>query len=176
MRADARRNRQRILDVAGEAFTVDGTGVSLDEIARRAGVGAGTVHRHFPTKEALLDAVVADHLKRLHDTAAEALTAQEPGAALFGFLRHMIETAGPKQELTQVLTESGATTSEETAQAAAGLRAAFDALLCRAQQAGAVRGDLDAVAVQAVVAGAVAAVRHSARPDVGAVILECLRP
>src|SRR4051812_33086646 len=65
LRADARRNRERVLRTAQQLFATEGLGISLDEIARRAGVGPGTVHRHFPTKEALYLAVAIDQLRRL---------------------------------------------------------------------------------------------------------------
>ena len=68
-RADAQRNRAKILAAAGEAFAVDGPDVPLDAVAALAGVGAGTVHRHFPTKESLIAAVVAARLERLADRA-----------------------------------------------------------------------------------------------------------
>ena len=64
MRADAARNRARVLEVAYETFAAEGLSVPIDEIARRAGVGAGTVYRHFPTKEALFPAVIDDRVRR----------------------------------------------------------------------------------------------------------------
>jgi AcrR family transcriptional regulator len=78
LRADARRNRARVLEAAQEAFTAEGLSVPLDEIARRAGVGAGTVYRHFPTKEALFEAVVVHRIQGLTE---DALTrAQQAGS------------------------------------------------------------------------------------------------
>ena len=68
MRADAARNRARVLEVAYETFAADGLSVPIDEIARRAGVGAGTVYRHFATKEALFHAVVKDRMQHLVDS------------------------------------------------------------------------------------------------------------
>lgn len=67
VRADAARNRARVLEVAYQTFAADGLSVPVDEIARRAGVGAGTVYRHFPTKEALFQAVIADRMHRIID-------------------------------------------------------------------------------------------------------------
>jgi AcrR family transcriptional regulator len=90
-RADARRNRDRILRTAQRLFAAEGLGVSLDEIARHAGVGPGTVHRHFPAKEALYLAVAIDQLKRLV-TEAEALAATGDPAALFTLLSRMMAT------------------------------------------------------------------------------------
>src|ERR1700733_7582837 len=91
LRADARRNRDRVLAAARELFAADGLGVSLDEIARRAGVGPGTVHRHFPAKEALYLAVAIDQLEQLV-AEAEVLGASGDPAALFTLLSRMMAT------------------------------------------------------------------------------------
>ena len=80
LRADARRNRERILAAATAAFAADGLSVPLDEIARRAGVGPGTLYRHFPAKEALWEAVLHDRLQRLADEAEALHRAARPGA------------------------------------------------------------------------------------------------
>src|SRR5215813_9827987 len=90
LRADAARNRARVLEVAYDTFAADGLSVPIDEIARRAGVGAGTVYRHFPTKEELFRAVVDDRIRRIIDAGRALLTAGEPGEALFTFLRSMV--------------------------------------------------------------------------------------
>src|SRR5438477_608789 len=89
LRADARRNRERVLRAAQQAFATEGLGVSLDEIARRAGVGPGTVHRHFPAKEALYLAVATDMLQQLV-AEAQALAAAGDPAALFTLLSQMM--------------------------------------------------------------------------------------
>src|SRR3954447_4416845 len=80
-RADARRNRQRVLEAAESAFAGEGISVPIDEIARRAGVGAGTVYRHFPTKDALLHAILAIRVERMTEEAHAAARAPDPGAA-----------------------------------------------------------------------------------------------
>ena len=90
VRADAARNRARVLEVAYETFAADGLSVPIDEIARRAGVGAGTVYRHFPTKEALFQAVIADRMRHLIDDGRALLESERPGQALFTFLRSMV--------------------------------------------------------------------------------------
>ena len=82
LRADARRNRKRVLRTAQQMFATQGLGVSLDEIARRAGVGPGTVHRHFPAKEALYLAVATDQLHQLAEQAEALAAADDPAAAL----------------------------------------------------------------------------------------------
>lgn len=170
LRADAQRNRQRILDAARTAFGSDGPGVSLDEIARRAGVGPGTVHRHFPAKEALIDAVLVQHLRELAEQARAA-------GELLPFLRGLIAESAAKQDLADALTGAGGVPSPTAEAAARDLRDAFAGLLRRAQKSGLVRADVDAEDVQAVVIGAVAAQRH--RGDSGRVaelVLDGLRP
>ena len=90
LRADAARNRARVLEVAYDIFAAEGLSVPIDEIARRAGVGAGTVYRHFPTKEDLFRAVVEDRSRRIVDDGRALLDTGEPGEALFTFLRSMV--------------------------------------------------------------------------------------
>ncbi len=85
LRADAARNRARVLDVAYETFAAEGLSVPIDEIARRAQVGAGTVYRHFPTKENLFQAVIEDRLRRLIDDGYALLKSDGPGEAMFSF-------------------------------------------------------------------------------------------
>jgi AcrR family transcriptional regulator len=86
LRADARRNRDRLLHAAAAAFAAEGLSVPLDEIARRAGVGPGTLYRHFPTKEALFEAVLHDRLQRLADDARGLREVPDAGRALLGFI------------------------------------------------------------------------------------------
>ena len=81
LRADARRNRERVLRTAQQLFATEGLGVSLDEIARRAGVGPGTVHRHFPAKEALYLAVATDMLEQLVAQAEELAATGDPASS-----------------------------------------------------------------------------------------------
>src|SRR6202011_5302498 len=90
LRADAVRNRARLLEVAYETFAAEGLSVPIAEIARRAGVGAGTVYRHFPTKEALFQAVIEDRMRRLGDDVHALLESAGPGEALFSFLRSLV--------------------------------------------------------------------------------------
>ena len=90
LRADAARNRARVLEVAYDTFAAEGLSVPIDEIARRAGVGAGTVYRHFPTKDDLFRAVVEDRIRRIVDEGSRPAAATDPGTALFTFLRSMV--------------------------------------------------------------------------------------
>src|SRR3981189_1740714 len=90
LRADAARNRARGLEVAYETFAAEGLSVPIDEIARRAGVGAGTVYRHFATKEDLYRAVVEDRITSIVHDGRALRDNGEPGEALFTFLRSLV--------------------------------------------------------------------------------------
>ena len=90
LRADAARNRARVLEVAYDTFAAEGLSVPIDEIARRAGVGAGTVYRHFPTKEDLYRAVVEDRIGSIVDEGRELAGRRRPRMALFTFLRTVV--------------------------------------------------------------------------------------
>src|SRR3954471_9683973 len=104
-RADAVRNRQRVLSAARAAFAEQGPAVSLDDVARRAGVGAGTVHRHFPTKDALFAAVIADRLRELAGVARSLAGDAQPGRAFFDFFHRMAAEAAQNLALTAALTD-----------------------------------------------------------------------
>ena len=163
MRADARRNRARVLEAARAVFAEEGLAVPLDEIAARAGVGAGTVYRHFPTKEALFEAVVTDRIEALTELGRASLAAvadgAEPGATFFDYLAVMVADAESKVDLAEALVGAGVELQQTTLSAAGVLRAVLGELLVGAQQAGAVRTDVDAADLHAIVGGAVAAER-----------------
>ena len=159
MRADARRNRDLILAVAAEAFAAEGLGVPLDELARRAGVGPGTVYRHFPTKESLFEAVV-DHRLRLLCTKAETLaSAPDPGAALRTFLDRLVDEAAPKQDLVDALAQADVDLGAVLAATGADLREAVAHLLRRAQTARVVRLDVTPDDLMALLSGLLVALR-----------------
>jgi AcrR family transcriptional regulator len=134
LRADAQRNREKVLCAAREAFAASGYGVPLDEIAALAGVGPGTVYRHFPSKEALFAAVVDARVRDLIDDARRRGAADDPGAAFFGFLGRMSAEAAAKRDLPDAIAVDGAVQQD--------LHEAFGELLHRAQLAGAVREDV----------------------------------
>ena len=166
-RADAVRNRARVLEAARAAFAAEGLAVPLDEIARRAGVGAGTVYRHFPTKEALFEAVIADQLAALaEDAEARAAGGGDPGEQFFTFFATVIEDGTRKADLADALTSAGVRLRQETLASAGRLQQALAALLEGAQRAGAVRPDVDTMDLHALAAGALAAERKRASgPD-----------
>ena len=133
MRADARRNYERLLAAAAGAFTERGADdVSLEEIARRAGVGIGTLYRHFPTRQALLEAVYRDQVEALGARAAELIQADSPAAALAEWVTALVTFGKAKRSLTTALLSS----SRDV------LRGATDELLERAQRAGVARTDV----------------------------------
>ena len=177
LRADARRNRARLLEVADQVFTERGVGASTEEVARAAGVGIGTVFRHFPTKEALLAAVLAARLERLA-AGAEALAADpDPGAALDQLVRLVVGHARAKNAYADAL---GGDISGVKEEVRGRLRDAVAALLERAQAAGAVRTELRPADLTALLVGASRAVENTvdaaARERVLAVVLAGLRP
>jgi AcrR family transcriptional regulator len=153
VRADARRNRDRLLQVAAEAFASGGLSVPLDEIARRAGVGPGTLYRHFPTKEALFEAVVHDRLQNLVDLARAQRRARDAGDALFEFLDRLVAEAGPKKDLIDALVGAGVDVHARLATTGGELRAEIRYLLARAQRQHAVRADVTTADLMALVSG-----------------------
>ena len=160
LRADARRNLDRLLEAASACFAEQGLDASVDEIARRAGIGHGTVFRRFPTKEALLVAVVRERVRELALAAEAALEAPDPGAAFEGFFRYAAETYARNRSLVEGVEHCFGT--EEVAE----LQTAVGRLVWRAQRAGALRRDVTVLDVlELVPAGS----RH---PDV---ILDGLR-
>jgi AcrR family transcriptional regulator len=143
MRADARRNYQRLLAAAAAAFAERGADtVSLEEIARRAGVGIGTLYRHFPTRQALLEAVYRDQVDGLDAQARELLTAESPGAALADWVTALVAFGKTKRSLTTALLEVLDKDAEPLSSCRTVLCNATDALLERAQRAGVARADV----------------------------------
>lgn len=182
LRADARRNRERVLRTAQRLFAEDGLGVPLDEIARRAGVGPGTVHRHFPTKEALYLAVAIDELERLV-AEARALAAGDDPAALFTQLSRMIAMGAENAAVKSALIAAEFDLRSAAPDVATDLTAQVANLLDRAHAAGAVRPDVTVDEVLALVAGAFAAIRHAdaetsreRSAHLAEIILDGLRP
>ncbi|WP_037345805.1 TetR/AcrR family transcriptional regulator [Sciscionella sediminilitoris] len=154
MRADARRNRQRLLEVAEEVFAEHGAGASTEAIARAAGVGIGTVFRHFPTKEELLRAVFAEHLRKFTEEVESLTRAADPGDEFFAFCRRFLDSAQRKKALTDALADAGIEVDGESRPAKEQFRQAMDELVTRAQQAGALRPDVDGTDVLALLVGA----------------------
>ncbi|WEO98162.1 helix-turn-helix domain-containing protein [Streptomyces sp. FXJ1.172] len=144
MRADARRNYERLLQVAAQAFAEHGENASLDDIAKRAGVGSGTLYRHFPTRQALLEAAYVDRIEALGARADELAGELAPGEALMAWLYELcvgtIQVRGMKALLGSAVTD-GST----AAGAACGttVRGAASRLIEAAQAEGSLRADLE---------------------------------
>jgi AcrR family transcriptional regulator len=182
LRADARRNRERVLRTAQRLFATEGLGVSLDEIARRAGVGPGTVHRHFPAKEALYLAVAIDQIRQLV-AEAKVLAAGDDPEALLTLLSRMIANGAENVAVKSALVAAEFDLRTAAPDVAADLTRQVAGLLDRAHAAGAVRSDLTVDEVMALVAGAFAAIRHAgAETDrersahLARIVLDGLRP
>jgi len=182
MRADAQRNYTRLLNAASAAFLEHGADdVSLEEIARRAGVGIGTLYRHFPTRQALLEAVYRDQVELLDARAQELLQAESPGDALADWLRALMKFSSTKHTLTSALLATLGKDSELLSSCGKVIRDAAEALLARAQEAGVVRPDTDAGdVIRLVHAVNIATQRGPADPGQAdrmlALILDGLRP
>jgi AcrR family transcriptional regulator len=174
LRADAARNRARILAAADEVFAEQGAAASTEEVARRAGVAVGTVFRHFPTKQDLLVAIMKALLERLREQAA-ALAGADDG--LFVLFRQVVVEASARTTVLALLAEAG---RDVDGQAPAGLQAAVEALLRRGIEAGTVRPDLDFAQVmallQAVTQAALRGHDEPLRDQVLTVVLDGMRP
>jgi AcrR family transcriptional regulator len=174
-RADAQRNRARVLAAAERVFAEQGTAASTEEVARTAGVGVGTVFRHFPSKEALLQALVVQRLARVAADARDHATSPDAGAAFFDFFTAVVRGSATKLELVDALAELGIEPNEAVAPVAADVTEALTALLQQAQHAGAVRRDIDVRDVIALLAAASQAHRYAPDDRPLAVILDGLR-
>lgn len=153
LRADARRNREKLLEVAYRFFTKEGINVSMDEIARSAGVGVGTIYRHFPTKEELFGAVMYNHKVRLIDEANKLLRHNDPGEAFFHYFINIIQEGIANKAITDALAGSGLKMDVTLSELARDFWRAFDNLLNRAQQIGAVRTDTRIEDIRALLIG-----------------------
>jgi AcrR family transcriptional regulator len=161
MRADARRNRQALVSAASAAFIEHGADdASLEEIARRAGVGIGTLYRHFPTRQALLEAVYRDQVEAMSAKAGELLDSAPPTEALVTWLRALVEFGSTKRSLTSAMLTTLDKDSELVSACSAMMRQSAAALLARAQEAGEVRSDADPTDVLRLVHGVSMIVQH----------------
>lgn len=181
MRSDAVKNRKRILEAAEEIFSVEGIAVPIDAVAAKAGVGIGTLYRHFPNKDALFEAIVVDRLRQLLDAANALNASDDPGAALFSFLREMAEHASAKRDLFDALSSAGIDIKSRCADLLGEMMRGVDALLSRAVAAGAVRDDLSAQEIVSLVigtchAGAESGLDRFGRQRMVGVVIDGLQP
>ncbi|MFG1710820.1 TetR/AcrR family transcriptional regulator [Nonomuraea sp. M3C6] len=162
LRADAARNRRAVIDAARDAFDRDGVNTSLDDIARAAGVGPGTLYRHFPSRDELVLAVIDDRLTELHRLGVELLDEPDPLRVVHRWLDAYIEQSGMYEGLARSLVTPPPAADEHSSCWLA-IKAGM-ALVRRAAEAGVLRADTDAADVQAL-AAAIAWVDGQSPPD-----------
>jgi AcrR family transcriptional regulator len=163
MRADAQRNHDKILAAAEEIFALDGVAVPIDIVAERAGVGVGTLYRHFPTKESLYEAIVTtriDGLLKAADVFIDTPTS-DPGLALNSFLREFARQASEKQDLFEALEQNGVDIKTRFSAHIDELMEKIDTLRRRAVDAGAIRRDVETGDIMNLVSGTCHAAGHS---------------
>jgi AcrR family transcriptional regulator len=153
MRADARRNYERLVTAARDAFSEDGAGAHLDDIARRANVGPGTLYRHFASREALLAAVYRGDVEKLSEQARDLAAAHPPAEALHAWLRHLLEYIKSKRGLGSAVKAMLGNDHETMAICRDTLRGALHDLLGAAQKSGDIRDDVDGPMVLRLVHG-----------------------
>ncbi len=162
-RADARRNYERLVAAAAAVFAERGADdVSLEEIARRAGVGIGTLYRHFPARQALLEAVYKDQVDGLEVLAGKLLASESPGAALCEWMRAFATFGRTKRSLSSALV---ANKSELMSACSVTLRGCTETLLNRAQEAGEARPEVQSVDVMRLAHALILATEAPADPD-----------
>ena len=141
-RADALRNRERVLESAKAVFSAGGPDASLEAVARGAGVGIGTLYRHFPTREALFEAVYRREVQHLADLAGQLAEAAAPVEALRRWMRSNVEFVATKKGMSAALAVAAQGSSELSAFSYDQLTRAVGTLLRRAADAGAIRADI----------------------------------
>jgi AcrR family transcriptional regulator len=159
LRADARRNRERILAAARGACAEHGVSVQIDDVARSAGVGVGTVYRHFPTKDALIEALVAEKFRVTTENIRGALEIEDPWEAFCAALRTNAEVMAADAGLRDALIRLGPA-ARSSAEERAELGALADQLIARAQGAGALRDDVTTDDIGALMAGLCTSMAH----------------
>ena len=142
-RTDAQHNRERILEVAKEAFTRSGANTSLDDIAKQAGVGAGTLYRHFPTRDALLEAVYRTEVEKLAAAARDFAESMRPLEALRAWMLLFVDYIAAKQIIAPALNTVVGGSSRLYEGSRGQIQGAIDALAKRAIESGDIRSDLD---------------------------------
>ena len=142
-RADAQRNHARILEIAKQAFTRSGVNISLDDVGRQACVGAGTLYRHFPTRDALLEAVYRSEVEKLAAAEKELAATMTPIEALRAWMLLFVDYIATKQIIAPALNTLVAKPSKLFEASGAQIKAAIQALVKRAIESGDIRSDLD---------------------------------
>jgi AcrR family transcriptional regulator len=181
MRADAVKNRERILEAAAEVFAAKGISVPIDLVAERAGVGVGTLYRHFPTKEALFEAIVATKMVDLVARVRVAGDEEDAERALYEFIELLASEAANKHDLFDALDSAGIDVKSNFEDTVEELRVGIDRLLSRAVAEHAVRDDVCAEDVIGLVIGTCHGMRRMGRDAESAkrligILCEGLRP
>ena len=181
LRADAERNRQRLMAAAKELFRTQGLDVTLDDVARHAGVGTGTAYRRFPNKDALIDALMVDRIGELGALARECLEEPDPWTGLTGYFERALALQAADRGLKEVLFSSGRG-RERSVQARKAIAPVVTKLVQRAIDAGAVRSDISTSDVPVInfMVNTVVDFGRDVRPDLYrrylAIVLDGLRP
>ncbi|WP_328643188.1 helix-turn-helix domain-containing protein [Streptomyces canus] len=179
-RADARRNRDRLLAAARDAFAATTEAVPLDAIARAAGVGIGTLYRHFPTREALVEAVYAAELDEVVSSAAELLTEFEPAAALRTWMTRYAAFFRIKRGMSDTLRAGWASGSIATPATRERITAVIAMMLRSGAEAGSLRSDVDPDDVTMMLLGVFLSTAAIDAPDKAEqlldLIVDALRP
>jgi AcrR family transcriptional regulator len=142
-RADAQRNRERILEIAKKSFTRLGVNISLDDVAKQAGIGAGTLYRHFPTREALLEAVYRTEVEKLAAAERELAETLSPIEALRAWMLLFVDYIAAKQIIAPALNTSVGGPSKLFDSSGALVKGAINSLVGRAIESGDIRRDLN---------------------------------
>ncbi len=174
LRADAQRNRDRLLDVAVRAFSQDGPDVTLDAIAKDAGVGIGTLYRHFPTREALIEAAYRNELARLCDAVPDLLQAMPPDQAMRTWMDRYIDYMSTKRGMADALRAVIASGGSPYAQSRDRLTTAITTLLQAGAAAGTLRPDVEPADVLASLSGVSLAAGEPAQRDQARRLLDLL--
>ena len=161
MRADARRSRAKLLEAATEAFAETGADAPLEDIARRAGVGIGTLYRHFPTRVDLQAAVYRSQVETVCAAADEYIISSSPEQALAGWLRAMAAYLATKRGLSRALVEAIGRDSQLITSCWGAMNDATERLMTRAQEAGTLREDIKPMDVLRLVHGVVIATEQA---------------
>jgi AcrR family transcriptional regulator len=152
-RADSLRNRERLVEAAKAGFTALGADVSLEEIARRAGVGIGTLYRHFPTREAIVAAVYRREVQQLADAAPRLLASRAPGGALHEWMRLFVDYIATKKLILPALGAMAGGRSDLLVTSSERIAGAAALLVHRAVAAGDIRADVDPADLQRALIG-----------------------
>jgi AcrR family transcriptional regulator len=174
LRADARRNRERLLEIAARVFSHDGPDVTLESIAKEAGVGIGTLYRHFPTREALIEAAYRNELARLCDGVPELLRTLPADVALRTWLDRVVDYLATKRGMADALRAVIASGGDPFAASRESLRGAFGALLTAGAKDGMLRADVDPFDVLTAVSGMSLVAGRSGQRDQAGRLLDLL--